>query len=116
MTDIKLYQIPKSVLMKEPKPILEIDFLEELVEEGFAKTFLETPQTLSLIGKVASLCAERLGQSYKTNYGVLSIFNKEEMDAYEQLVENFRMTVVHEDEEDATEGGKKEKKKKKKKK
>lgn len=115
MADIKIYQIPKSVLMKEPKPIIEIDFVEELGEQGFDKTFLETPQTLSLIGKVASLCAERLGQSYKTNYGVLSIFDKEQMDAYEKLVENFRMTLVDEGEDRVTETGKKGKKKKKKK-
>ena len=76
MIDIKLYQIPKSVLAKEPKPIIEIDFLEELEEQGFTRNFLEAPQTLSLIGKVTGLCAEKLGHASKTNYGVLSVFDK----------------------------------------
>ena len=114
MTDLKLYQIPKSVLMKEPKPTIEIDFLEELEEQGFAKGFLETPQTLSVIGRVAGLCAEKLGHAYKTNYGVLSIFDNEEMTAYEKLVENFRMTLS--DDEGAPPQGKAKKDKKKKKK
>ena len=115
MTTLKLYQVPKSVLAKEPKPIMEIDFLEVLEDQGFAKNFLEAPQTLSLIGKVAGLCAEKLGHASKTNYGVLSVFDRAEMDAYEKLVENYRMTLA-DDEAVSEKRPKKEKKKKKKKK
>jgi hypothetical protein len=113
VSDLKLYQIPRSVLRKEPKPIAEIDFLEELQEQGFDKPFLETPQTLTLIGKIAELISLRLGHAARTNYGVLSIFDKDEMADYQQLVENYRMNPV--DTPSSPDEGKTKRKKKKKK-
>ncbi len=111
MADIKLYQIPRSILAQEPKPILEIDFLEELQAEGFTPRQLESPQTLALIGNVAARVAERLGHAAKTNYGVLSVFDQAQMSAYKALLEDYRMNP-----EPATSSGEGKKKKKKKKK
>jgi len=109
---LKLYQIPRSVLRQAPKPIAEIDFVEQLQEQGFQKPFLETPQTLALIGRVAELISVRLGHAARTNYGVLSIFDKVEMAEYEQLLENYRMNPVA-DPPLPSDGKKKKKKKKK---
>ena len=111
MSELKLYQIPRSVLRKEPKPIAEIDVLEHLQEQGFDKPFLEAPQTLTLIGRIAELISARLGHAARTNYGVLSIFDKAEMADYQQLVENYRMNPVA---EPPSPGNGKRKKKKKK--
>lgn len=91
MADIKLYQIPRSILAREPKPILEIDFVEELQSQGFPAEQLESPQTLSLIGAVAARVAEGLGNTVKTNYGVLSVFDRNEMSEYQTLLEKYRM-------------------------
>lgn len=122
MADVKLYQVPRSILAQEPKPVLEIDFVEELKDEGYSVEQLETPQTLSLIGTVAARVAERLGHATKTNYGVLSVFDSEQMHAYQVLLENYRMNPEQEPEPDpktapkaSGAGGKKKEKKKKKK-
>lgn len=96
MSDLKLYQIPRSVLRQEPKPFVEIDFVEQLQQQGFDKPFLEAPQTLTLIGKVAELISVRLGHAARTNYGVLSVFDKGAMAEYEQLVEKYRMHPLEE--------------------
>ena len=111
MSDLKLYQIPRSVLRQEPKPIAQIDFLEQLQQQGFDRAFLEAPQALTLIGRVAELISLQLGYAARVNYGVLSIFDKGEMAEYEQLVEKYRMNPVS-DLPSSSEGRKKKKKKK----
>jgi len=129
MTDLKLYQIPRSVLAKEPKPLMEIDVLEALAEQGFDRGTLESKELLPIIGAIAALMATRLGYTAKANYGVVSMFDAEAFAEYERLVENYRMRVgmdpdEEEDEEpaptakgkkalEAVKAGKKKKKKKK---
>jgi hypothetical protein len=112
MADIKLYQIPRSILAQEPKPVLEIDFVEELQAEGFTPEQLEAPQTLALIGNVAARVAERLGHAAKTNYGVLSVFDAAQMSAYQALLEDYRMNPEPETIGEETKKKKKKRKKK----
>ena len=114
MAELKLYQIPRSILAQEPKPMLEIDFVEELQAEGFTPEQLETPQTLALIGNVAARVAERLGHAAKTNYGVLSVFDRGQMSAYQALLEDYRMNPEPAAKQHTDDEVKKKKKKKKK--
>ncbi len=119
MSDLKIYQIPRAVLAKEPKPLAQIDLLEQLAERGFQSKELQDPAALSLIKGVADLVVGGLGYTARTNYGVVSVFDPQELAAYEELVEKYRVQGAERDE--AVEAGganptKKDKKKKKKKK
>ena len=117
MSDLKIYQIPRAVLAKEPKPLAQIDLLERLAEHGFDPKKLEEPPTLSLIGAIADLIVGALGNTARTNYGVISVFDKQELAAYQELVEQYRVqgTAPEAPTKGTASKVKKEKKKKKKK-
>lgn len=94
MADLKLYQIPRSVLAKEPKPIVQIDFPEELAKAGQNRQMLETPESLALINGVANTLVTALGYVGKVNYGVVSVFDKIQWAEYESLLEQYRMDAA----------------------
>jgi hypothetical protein len=112
MANLKLYQIPRSVLAKEPKPIAQIDFLESLPDLGFDRKRLETQEMLPLIAAIADLIATKLGYAARTNYGVVSVFDPNAMSEYEKLLEACRMEVGKEPTADAVADDKKKKRKK----
>jgi len=118
MSDLKIYQIPRAVLAQEPKPLAQIDLLEQLAEHGFDAKELETPATLSLINAIADLIVGALGNTARTNYGVVSVFDARELAAYQELVEQYRVQGAAGGEataESKSKPAKKAKKKKKKK-